>query len=225
MPNSKGHIAHALGILFIALMVFSACQSRVICPAYADTFILDDSVRDYRFSLFMSDTAPKPAPAYEKAWNGLATFPGFNKRFREMRIISMEKLYAPLIVVDTLRTPANIAQGDSTALVDSVDYFTTQAPPDALVSYNMDQYIYMALIGDELAKRRERVVKMQEARMAVQKAKADSVAAAKAAKKANKKGFLGGLFGGKKKKAAADSTATNTPAPVDPDPADTTANN
>jgi hypothetical protein len=77
----------------IVLCYFSACQQKMICPAYHSYFILDVDETRNTFSMFGPDSLPKKNWEVEKEKYGIAKEVADAKKIREMRIISMNSIY------------------------------------------------------------------------------------------------------------------------------------
>lgn len=58
-------------IWFVLCVVFCACKDNVICPAFQSTYILNDSIRMAKYSLFLNDSTPKYASASRKNKYGI----------------------------------------------------------------------------------------------------------------------------------------------------------
>ncbi len=58
-------------IWFVLCVVFVGCKDNVVCPAFQSTYILNDSVRWARYSLFENDSTPKMAMASRRTKYGV----------------------------------------------------------------------------------------------------------------------------------------------------------
>ncbi|MCV9388971.1 hypothetical protein [Reichenbachiella ulvae] len=58
-------------ILILCCVLFCACKDNVVCPAFQSTYILDDSLRMARYSLFLNDTTPKMPVASRRSKYGI----------------------------------------------------------------------------------------------------------------------------------------------------------
>ena len=82
-----------LGILGLFLLcLFSSC-TKVLCPGYAPTFIIDDSLRSSMFSLFDTDGEPLPARRVKKDKHHLLVPISPSKRYKEMRLVRSKFIY------------------------------------------------------------------------------------------------------------------------------------
>lgn len=61
----------AFPILIVCCVLFCACKDNVVCPAFQSTYILDDSLRMARYSLFLNDTTPKMPVASRRSKYGI----------------------------------------------------------------------------------------------------------------------------------------------------------
>ena len=92
--RSVGYTVRLGGLgLLLAWMLLSRCTS-LRCPAYASSFILDDSLRRATFSLFGPDSLPLPAPKVEKDKNNLIVRVSDRSLRRRMYTIRARKIYA-----------------------------------------------------------------------------------------------------------------------------------
>lgn len=58
-------------ILLLLCVLFCACKDNVVCPAFQSTYILDDSIRWVKYSLFLNDTTPKMPVASRRSKYGV----------------------------------------------------------------------------------------------------------------------------------------------------------
>ena len=80
-------------ICVIAALYLSACQQKMICPAYHSYFILDVDETRNKFTLFGADSLPKQNWEVDKKKYGIASEVADAQKIEEMRIISMESVY------------------------------------------------------------------------------------------------------------------------------------
>jgi hypothetical protein len=69
-------------LLILAISVFS-CKDKVICPAFQSTYILNDSIRMAKFSMFGTDSMPKYQVASRRNKFGLNKDYGLFERQRK----------------------------------------------------------------------------------------------------------------------------------------------
>ncbi|EMR00728.1 hypothetical protein [Cesiribacter andamanensis] len=81
-----------LFLLLTLLAVFSACQERMICPAYQSTFIFDEEVRYQLFTKFEADSMPKQYAGVDKNLFGLIKKQPRKKKERQMAIVAMRNI-------------------------------------------------------------------------------------------------------------------------------------
>lgn len=84
---------YTLFFSLIVLCYFSACQQKMICPAYHSYFILDVDETRRTFTMFGPDSLPKKNWEVDKEKYGIAKEVADAKKLREMRIISMNSIY------------------------------------------------------------------------------------------------------------------------------------
>ncbi|UXP32862.1 hypothetical protein N6H18_02685 [Reichenbachiella agarivorans] len=58
-------------ILIVMCVVFCSCKDNVVCPAFQSTYILNDSMRMARYSMFLNDSTPKMAVASNRSKYGV----------------------------------------------------------------------------------------------------------------------------------------------------------
>jgi hypothetical protein len=140
-----------------AALQYVACQQKMVCPAYHSYFILDIEETKNEFSLFGPDSLPKDDWEVHKKKVGIAEELAFNKKWKEMRIISTESIYLPLEdPLDVFR--AEYADADSTLSVDTAAYMADYYND----FHNIDQMIYLHHFGKYLPKREYGFQKIEE---------------------------------------------------------------
>ena len=102
-------------IIIIGFMA-SACSRGVICPAFQSSFILNDSIRDIRFSMFDTDSMPKD---YLTAKNqfGIIEYQTYREKRKSIKTIEMVTIYDPMPTSDTTMVLPQY-QEDSLKIVD-----------------------------------------------------------------------------------------------------------
>ncbi|MFY0625150.1 MAG: hypothetical protein JXR07_02565 [Reichenbachiella sp.] len=60
-----------LPIWIVCCVLLYGCKDNVVCPAFQSTYILNDSIRMARYSLFLNDSTPKFAMASRRTKNGV----------------------------------------------------------------------------------------------------------------------------------------------------------
>lgn len=90
----KSYVKVSLILSLGMALAASSCQERMICPAYQSTFILDDSVREEKFSLF-ADSLPKPFDGVDKSRYGIIVKKSKNEKYRAMQTIAMKDILPP----------------------------------------------------------------------------------------------------------------------------------
>jgi len=137
-------------ICVIATIYQSACQQKMICPAYHSYFILDVEETRKTFTLFGADSLPRKKWDIEKEKYGIAKEISDKKKLNEMRIISMNSIYKK--IDDPYEMfKREYAGSDSTIIMDSASvYADTQNYKDF---QNIDQMIYLHHFGKYLPRR------------------------------------------------------------------------
>lgn len=87
------HLSSTTKYLLI-LLGFSACHRGMICPAFQSSFILDDSVRMNKFSLFMPDSLPKEYLT-DKGRYGIIDMVSYPRKFNDMKTVPMVTVFPP----------------------------------------------------------------------------------------------------------------------------------
>ncbi|MCG8306117.1 MAG: hypothetical protein MI975_01920 [Cytophagales bacterium] len=137
-------------ICVIASCYFSACQQKMICPAYHSYFILDVEETRKTFTLFGPDSLPKDDWEVDKEKYGIAREVPDRKKNREMQIISMNSIY------NKIEDPFEIFRREYTASDTSVyvDSAAVIAQSRGLNDFqNIDQMIYLHHFGKYLPRR------------------------------------------------------------------------
>ncbi len=137
-------------ICVIVTVYQSACQQKMICPAYHSYFILDVEETRKTFTLFGADSLPRSNWEVDKEKYGIAKEISDYKKTEEMRIISMNSIYKK--IEDPFEMfQRNFAESDSLMIVDST---TILAQSQGLNDFqNIDQMIYLHHFGRYLPKK------------------------------------------------------------------------
>lgn len=125
----------------------SACQSKMICPAFQSAFIYNDSTRNSLFAYFSPDSLPIIEPYSSKNKYGIVEKTSKKKRTAQLRIVPMERIYPPK---DTYRDSLllamdNVPEGE-TMNIDSLMSIRSKVRN----RYNVEQETYMRLFGQYL---------------------------------------------------------------------------
>lgn len=137
-------------ICVIVLMYQSACQQKMICPAYHSYFVLDVEERKKTFSLFGADSLPKKRWEVDKEKYGIAKDIPDSKKEDEMRVISMNSIY------NKIEDPFEMfrreyAEADSSFMLDSAAVFAESQNYNDF--QNIDQMIYLHHFGKYMPKK------------------------------------------------------------------------
>jgi len=133
-----------LSIFLIVLCYFSACQQKMICPAYHSYFILDVDETRNTFTLFGPDSLPKQNWEVEKEKYGIAKEIPDEKKLKEMRIISMNSIYNK--IEDPFAQFQRVyAESDSALYIDSAAVLSASRGDNDF--QNIDQMIYLHHFG------------------------------------------------------------------------------
>ncbi len=136
-------------IVFFALLSVSSCKDKVICPAFQSTYILNDSLRMAKFSLFGEDSLPKYQVASRRSRYGISKkyrLFNYHRKNYDLRSSPKENQLGPpakdplfIYPEDTLEQmdegvflASDFADSDSTA-IDS-----TAVVPDVIASANTE---------------------------------------------------------------------------------------
>ncbi len=133
------------GVFFVCY--FSSCQQKMICPAYHSYFILDIDETKKTFSLFGPDSLPKKNWEVDKEKYGIAKDISYQKKLREMRIISMNSIYKKIEDPFT-QFQHQFAEADSMTYVDSAAVIADSKGYNDFE--NIDQMIYLHHFGKYL---------------------------------------------------------------------------
>lgn len=133
------------------LCYFSACQQKMICPAYHSYFILDVEETRKTFSLFGEDSLPKKRWEVEKEKYGIAKNIPDKKKNEEMRIISMNSIYKKIEDPFEQFRRENVFV-DSTMIMDSASVIAASRGDNDF--QNIDQMIYLHHFGKFLPSKR-----------------------------------------------------------------------
>ena len=138
-------------IFYLGLIAYiSACQQRVICPAYHSYFIFDVKETKEVFSLFGADSLPKKNWEVDKEKYGIAKEVSYQKKLDEMRIISMNSSYKK--IEDPFEQfNREFTNSDATVYIDSA--FVLAQSRGYNDFQNIDQMIYLHHFGKYLPKK------------------------------------------------------------------------
>jgi hypothetical protein len=134
-----------VGVIF--LCYFSACQQKMICPAYHSYFILDVDETRKTFSLFGPDSLPIDKWEVDKEKYGIAKEISYQKKLKEMRIISMNSIYKK-IEDPFAQFHHEFAEADSMTYLDSASVIADSKGHSDFE--NIDQMIYLHHFGKYL---------------------------------------------------------------------------
>ncbi|MFY0654119.1 MAG: hypothetical protein JXQ96_18925 [Cyclobacteriaceae bacterium] len=117
-------------LLVIGFSAFS-CKDKVICPAFQSTYILNDSIRTARFSMFDPDSLPKMQIASRRNKYGISKkyrlFDYFRKNY-DLKTSPMENRLGP-----PAKDSLFVHPGDSLELMDEGEFIASDfADPDSL---------------------------------------------------------------------------------------------
>ncbi len=133
-------------------MFYSACQQKMICPAYHSYFILDVEETKKTFSLFGPDSLPKKNWEVDKEKYGIAKNIPTQKKLKEMRIISMNSIYKK--IEDPFESfQREFAESDGMTYPDSAAILAQSQTDNDF--QNIDQMIYLHHFGKYLPKKGE----------------------------------------------------------------------
>ena len=142
-------------ICVIAALHQSACQQKMICPAYHSYFILDVDETRNKFSLFGPDSLPKKNWEVDKKKYGIAREVSDAQKLKEMRVISMESVYKkiedPMERFQRERMEAIASAADTTMMLDSAAVMARSRGEEDIK--NIDQMIYLHHFGKYLPRR------------------------------------------------------------------------
>ncbi len=135
---------YTLIFTLVVLCYFSACQQKMICPAYHSYFILDVDETRNTFSLFGPDSLPKKNWDVDKEKWGIAKEVADQKKLREMRIISMNSIYKE-IEDPFAQFQRSYPETDSMIYIDSAAVLSASRGDNDF--QNIDQMIYLHHFG------------------------------------------------------------------------------
>ena len=131
-------------ICVISTFYQSACQQKMICPAYHSYFILDVDETRKTFSLFGAVSLPRKRWEVDKEKYGIAKEVSDQKKENEMRTISMNSIY------NKIEDPFEMFRREY-ATADSSFYLDSAAVIANSENYNdfqnIDQMIYLHHFG------------------------------------------------------------------------------
>lgn len=179
----------------IVLCYFSACQQKMICPAYHSYFILDVDETRNTFSLFGNDSLPRKNWDVDKEKWGIAKAVSDEKKLREMRIISMNSIYKKIEdpFADYQRTYPEM---DSMIYIDSAAVLSASRGDNDF--QNIDQMIYLHHFGKYLPGKNNNATVDEQLRRDLREEEEEPLIQEEEEPKKKKKGLFG--FGKKKKK-------------------------
>ena len=125
----------------------SACQSKMICPAFQSAFIYNDSTRDRLFSYFTHDSLPAIQPYSSKDKFGIIEKTSKKKRYNQLQTVAMERIYPPKDNYrDSLLLAMDSAPDGEAMNIDSLMDVRSKVRN----RYNVEQETYMRLFGEYL---------------------------------------------------------------------------
>lgn len=136
-------------ICVIVIVYQSACQQKMICPAYHSYFILDVEETRKTFTLFGADSLPVEKWDVDKEKYGIAKDIPVEKKLDEMRIISMNSIYKK--IDDPYEIFNRQYAGDTTILLDSAAVYADSQNYNDF--QNIDQMIYLHHFGKYLPRK------------------------------------------------------------------------
>ena len=137
-------------ICVITAFYQSACQQKMICPAYHSYFILDVDETRKTFSLFGADSLPRKRWEVDKEKYGIAKEVPDWKKENEMRVISMNSIYNKIedpfamFAREYAETDSSFYLDSAAVIADSQNYNDFQ---------NIDQMIYLHHFGKYLPRK------------------------------------------------------------------------
>jgi len=185
---------HNLFFTLIVLCYFSACQQKMICPAYHSYFILDVDETRNTFSLFGGDSLPKKNWEVDKEKWGIAKEVSDEKKLNEMRIISMNSIYRK-IEDPFAQFQRSFPESDSMIYIDSAAVLSASRGDNDF--QNIDQMIYLHHFGRYLPGRSDATRVDEQLREDLREEEEEPVIEEEEPKK-KKRGLFG--FGRKKNK-------------------------
>lgn len=186
---------YTLIISLFVLCYFSACQQKMICPAYHSYFILDVEETRNTFSLFGVDSLPKNNWDVDKEKWGIAKATSDEKKLEEMRIISMNSIYKK-IEDPFANYQRTYPESDSIIYIDSAAVLSASRGDSDF--QNIDQMIYLHHFGKFLPGKNNNATVDEQLRRDLREELEEPVVEETEEPKKKKKGFLG--FGKRKKK-------------------------
>ena len=131
---------------------FSACQQKMICPAYHSYFILDVDETKKKFTLFGDDSLPRKNWDVDKEKYGIAKDIPDQKKLKEIRIISMNSIYNKLEdPFENFQHQIADYDYDSMIFIDSAALMAQNQ--DYNDFQNIDQMIYLHHFGKYIPKK------------------------------------------------------------------------
>ncbi len=148
----------------LAIMLgLSACNDKLICPAFQSYYVFDDDQREQMFSLFGEDSLPKMDGDVVKNQNGLVKQPRlfpYQRKKQELNTVPMETVMPGY---NTTETTSDSVGQETNFIAQEVfgnddDAWKNLTPREYAASagkrkigINIDQKNYEALFGDYLA--------------------------------------------------------------------------
>ena len=137
-------------ICVIATVYQSACQQKMICPAYHSYFILDVDETRKVFTLFGPDSLPRKNWEVDQEKYGIAKDISDQKKMEELRIISMNSIYKK--IEDPFESfQHEFADSDSMIYIDSAAVLARSQGYNDF--QNIDQMIYLHHFGKYLPRK------------------------------------------------------------------------
>jgi hypothetical protein len=134
--------------VLMVVAVVSACQQKMVCPAYHSYFILDVTETRKQFSLFGPDSLPRQTWDIDKQKVGIAEVVADNRRWSGIDIIPMQSVYIPL-EDPFAQYQTEYAEADTAVQVDSLAVLSNYYNDFE----NVDQMIYLYHFGKYINRR------------------------------------------------------------------------
>ena len=226
-------------IWILCLIPLASCLDKAICPAYQSYYLLDEDKRDNMFAYFGEDSLPKQQegivsknmfgiiekPNYFTVANVTVPKNEYKARDADLQTIKMEVIY-PSDEEDSLNLEGEIPESQATNqyeselnlelpeyISDTVSTVKDTAKVKPEYHYNVDQLVYMDLIGNDIMDaRQERIDSLKAKSEELQDTKAKEGAGAPK----KKKGFFKRIFSKKQKEQVTDDS-TEEPSLPDED--------
>lgn len=201
-----------ISIFIVFIFIAFSCKDKVICPAFQSTYILNDSIRRAKFSLFGTDSLPKHQVASRRNKYGIDKNYGLFERQRRNYVLMTspkENVLGPpakdslFILKEDILPVSNTFMEMDSLQTDSIPELITSIPKAARPKYkyrynpkfpyNQEQEYYNKYFGKLFIDNRS--LSEKEIKNELEKSEQDSLRGAK--KKGN---FISNFFKKKKQK-------------------------